>query len=198
MSLFLTAAPETPVVNLVDMKAYLRVEHDVENELIEGLIAAAVQHFDGRDGVLGRALHQQSWEYRLRRFWGKQIRIPLPPLVSVDSVQYYDDNNALQTLVTSRYETVGIGGQQCGAIRLQDGETWPTVYDRGEAVIISFTAGYAVNSSPVEGAVPQPIRIAIMMLVAHWYVNRIAVADKVMMPVPMAVSTLTNTFRVMV
>jgi hypothetical protein len=68
------------------------------------------------------------------------IELNKSPLISVDSVQYYDAENALQTLNANQYER-DIVGDPC-RIRVP---SWPTVYDRMNAVCITFTCGYDYN-----------------------------------------------------
>lgn len=197
MALYRTVAPETPVISVDDLKAHLRVDHIDEDGLIASYGLAAEAWLEGADGWLGRALHQQTWELRLDDFCGYEIRLPLPPLISVDSVQYYDSTGALATLSTSIYQVVGVRGSQPACIALKDGQSWPTVARQREAVIITFTAGYAINSSPVEGSVPEPIRHAIKLLVGHYYANRESVVVGVTAAdLPMAFEALLSPYRV--
>src|SRR6185369_8190715 len=92
-SLYLIAAPESAVVSLDDMKEHLRVDADNtdDDDVIDAFTAATTQHLDGRDGLLGRALIDQTWELRLSWFpcYGL-LRLPLPPLIEVVSVKYID------------------------------------------------------------------------------------------------------------
>lgn len=188
MNLYSVTPPAAAVVSLADLKAHLRVDHDDENALITALETAAVALLDGWDGTLGRALLSQTWELRADDF-GCEIRLPLPPLISVTSVKYYDENNALQTLSADVYQVVGIGSTNPACIVLNDGETWPTVYTRREAVQVRYVAGYT--------AVPTPIVQAIKLLVGHWYQNRESVAVGVStQELPMAVKALLAPYTV--
>lgn len=54
-------APTVPVIDLDEAKAHLRVLHDDDDLLIQGLIDAAVSWMDGWDGVLGRCIMPQTW-----------------------------------------------------------------------------------------------------------------------------------------
>jgi uncharacterized phiE125 gp8 family phage protein len=132
MSLYLIEGPSQPVVSLADMKAHLRVEIDDtdDDDLIEAMTAAATAHIEGGDGKLGRALVAQTLELRINGFACSEIELPLPPLLSVESVKYYDDDNALQTLATSYYDVIGVGGRKPARIVLKYGQSWPTTYAR--------------------------------------------------------------------
>src|SRR5262245_36909533 len=103
MALLLIDGPPAPVITLDEMKDYLRVVDDDEDDLIEGFISAVTQHLEGRDGWLGRSFVTQTWELSLDCFPRREIRIPLPPLQSVDSVKYDDVNGVEQTLSPSLY-----------------------------------------------------------------------------------------------
>lgn len=195
--LYRVEEPATPVIALADLKAHLRVDHSDEDDLIRGLERAAVAWLDGADGWLGRAMLQQTWELRLDDFHSEQIRIPLPPLISVDSVQYYDARGTLQTLSTSVYQVVGARNAFPGYVALRDGFSWPTVKVQHEAVIITFTCGYTINASPAEGSVPDAIQHAIKMLVGHWYANRESVLVGVgAQQMPLACEALLSPYRV--
>lgn len=162
-TLYLIDPPCAPVVSLADMKAHLRVDYSDDNQLITDLTAAATEHLDGKEGILGRALLEQTWELRMDRF-PREIRIPLPPLISVDKVQYLDSNASRVTIDPSVYVVTGEGGR--GVIHLVAGACWPVVpLHHPERAIVQFTAGY-------EDGVPAPIKSAIKLLVGSLYQNR--------------------------
>lgn len=198
MPLYLVAGPSRPAVSLVDMKKHLRVDFDDDDDLIESLTAAATQHIDGRDGKLGRALVAQTWDLRINGFPCGEIELPLPPLLSVESVTYYDVDNALQTLPTTYYEVIGVGGEKPGRIVLKSGQSWPTSYARQESVIVRLIAGYVDTSdSPAAGEIPAPIVAAIKLLAAHWYENREPVnIGNITTNLPLTVDALLAPFRV--
>jgi uncharacterized phiE125 gp8 family phage protein len=170
MPLYLIEGPDNDaVLTLEQAKAHLRVDFDDDDELIESYIAAAIQNVDGRDGWLGRALAAQTWELRLPEFCGRQIMVPLPPLISIESVKYYDTADVLQTLSADDYEVVGIGGFGKARIVLKSGKAWPGIAKRAENVVVRFTAGYISPDSPPVGSVPAPILTAIKRQVGTMY-----------------------------
>jgi Phage gp6-like head-tail connector protein len=111
------------------------------------------------------------------------IDIPLPPLQSVTSVNYYDFNGVLQTVPTSTYN-VSLGTP--GRIQPQYSMVWPISRPTIDSVQITFVAGQ--NSA--EAGVSANVQTAIKMLVAHWYENREAVAQGQYANVPMCVDAL--------
>jgi uncharacterized phiE125 gp8 family phage protein len=87
------------------------------------------------------------------------------PIQSITSITYYDANNALQTLSASTYET-DLYAEPI-LIRPAFGQTWPTTYDRFNAVLVTMQAGYGAAS-----AVPDDAKQAILLLASHWVENR--------------------------
>jgi len=59
------------------------------------------------------------------------------PVISVDSIMYYDEAGDQQTLSTDVY-SVDLPNRK---IYLNSGESWPALYDRYDAVRIAYVAG---------------------------------------------------------
>lgn len=186
-----TSAPaETPITS-AEAKAHLRVTHTDEDTLISALIDAVTEHLDGRRGFLGRCLVTQSWEYRVDVFPECGIiEIPLPPLVSVESVKYIDDAGDEQTLSTDDY--VVDTATHIGQVRRAYDVDWPVTRDEKYAVRVAFTAGFGAASS-----VPQPIKNAMFMLIKHLYENRSEVTnDTVLSEMPLGARYLLGSYRI--
>lgn len=104
------------------------------------------------------------------------ISLPRPPLVSVASVIYTEDDDTERTLPSSDYfvDTNAWPGR----VVLRDGYNWPSVTLReSSAVVITYTAGYASATN-----IPQRYKQAILLLVGHWYENREMVATSGAVP----------------
>jgi uncharacterized phiE125 gp8 family phage protein len=171
MALNLIAGPLVRPFTLDEVKAHLRVENDDDDLLILSMMDAAVAHLDGRDGWLGRALVEQTWELALDRF-PLCIELPLPPLISVDSITYIDVNGDTVTIDPDKYQVVVEGFRKAmvvPAYRL----VWPVPRDVRQAVRVTFTAGYATVSpdSPIEltGTVPANLVTALKFHVEMLY-----------------------------
>lgn len=171
MTLTLIHAPTARPLTLAELKVHLAVEHDDHDAMIDQLLDAAIGHFDGRDGWLGRALVEQTWELRLDDF-PPCIEVPLPPLLSVDSIEYLDASGDLQTLATAVYQ-VEPGGFRKALIAPALNRSWPATYGVRGAVRVTFTAGYARanDDSPavVEAGVPPPIVTALKLQAEVYY-----------------------------
>lgn len=166
MNLTLVTPPASAAITLAEAKTHLRVEHDVENDYLPGLVAAAEALVSGRDGWTGRALLPQTWRMTLPGFpVGDCIRLPFPPLVSVTHVKYYDTNNAQQTFSADNYAVVTTDTP--GKVELLATKGWSSAYSRYDAVEVQFVCGYADAAS-----VPAPIKHAILIVLAALYRNR--------------------------
>lgn len=78
-SIVMTVPPTSQVVTLAEAKQHLRVTHDDEDLLIQGLIDAAVGYLDGLDGVLGRALAPRT--YVAVYDTAETYRLPIGPII---------------------------------------------------------------------------------------------------------------------
>jgi hypothetical protein len=85
-------------------------------------VRAAAEHYDGRDGLLGRCRITQSWRLALDRF-PAEIVLPLSPSQSIDEITYVDEIGTPQTFTAFR--TMGLGTVE-GA-RLSPVSQWPPV-----------------------------------------------------------------------
>src|SRR5690606_7732666 len=73
---------------------------------------------------------------------------------------------------------------------------FPTDLHESRAVAITCKAGYANDDGPpVRSTVPDPLKVAILLLVGHWYQHREAVSAAGMAPLPFAVEALIAPYR---
>lgn len=182
--------PAASPVSIDEARAHCRVDSDDDDAVISALIDTAVSHLDGWSGVLGRCLIDQDWRVSLRD-WPvcRVIRLPFPD-VSAATVKYFDAANAEQTVAA---DVVTLLEDERGAfVRFSDGFSFPSVYDdRDDGVRVEFTAGYGAAAADV----PQSIKTAILLMVAHWYNNREASAESQSSEIPFGVSALIAPFR---
>jgi len=163
-ALVLVSAPASLPVSVAEAKAQMEVEHSDNDALIERFIKTAVRLVDAT-GVLGKAMITQSWGQWVKPNPGK-IRLLMGPIQSVDAVKYYNQSNVITTDTLSNYDVLGTPSHT--VISPKSGYSWPTTYIRSDAIKIEYTVGFGDASSDV----PETVRHALMMLVAHYYENR--------------------------
>ncbi len=191
----------TPAANeplsVADAKAWMRVETDADDVLITGLVRAARQYVEK---ITGRKLVSSVWQQAMDRFpllpnsqfapgnpnvlqpvlnnlwpinpaaWA--IFLMQNPVISVDSVTYFDGSGNLQTMPSSDWILDNASRQ--ARLTPATGSYWPVCQFRTGAVTIQFTCGYAaaVGAMP---AMPETDLMSIKLLTAQWYQNREAV-----------------------
>lgn len=183
-----TPPAETPV-SLAQVKAHLRIEPDdtSEDALLGALIAAAVSYLDGWTGILGKCLVTQSWAQTFRSFPCDPFRLALGPVQTITSVKYFDASNVQQTYPSGNYDkfTDALGT----FLRLGAGFSWPGLYGRSDAVVVTYACGYG-DADAVPGAIKQ----AMLLLIGHWYQRRENVVDGQVSELPFAVSALLTPY----
>lgn len=180
-----TTAPAATPVSLTEVKAHCRVDGTDSDTVLTALLNAAVDHLDGWSGILGRCLVTQTWRQDFASFGC--LRLPLGPVSSIDTITYFDDENAQQTLPDSIYT---LRSDALGAfVDLKPDQAWPSVYNRADAVSVTFIAGTAAAD------VPAAIKAAIMLLVSHWNEHREAAIEGGVSELPMGVAALIAPYR---
>lgn len=175
-SLVRVTAPSASPISLAEAKAQMRVEGSEEDTVIQRLIDAAVAFVDVQ-GALGFAMITQTWGQWIGPN-PSTVSLLLGPVQSVSAIKYYDTNGTLQTATLADFNVFGTPNRI--TITPKTGKAWPITQTRDDAIKIEYVVGYGDTSS----SVPQTVRHALMMLVAHWYENRETSAEKSMTEVP--------------
>lgn len=157
-------APATEPVTVDVVKTNARVAHAVEDSLIAQWIKAARKL---AEDYQHRSYITQTYKLTYDNFPALCFDFPRPPLISVESVRYYDTDDVEATFDSSKYFIDLIS--EVGRLALNDGESWPTVALRPiNGVIIDFTTGYGANAD----AVPDSVKNAIYLYCTYMYENR--------------------------
>lgn len=154
----------TLVVSLADFKQHLRWD---ASETSEDTVMTAYLTATQEQAQLftGRQFLNSTWQLLIDTFPG-HVSLSKTPFSSLTSVKYYDSNDQLQTLDPSEYK-VKDGGTYGFTSIYFDGNI-PSVYDKPDAVVIEYVAGYGSLAADV----PEPIKVAIMLTAASYFENR--------------------------
>lgn len=180
MALTLIAPPSAEPLSLDEAKAHLRIDTGTEDTLIGVLITAARHAVEVRTG---RALITQGWRWVLDETPAAPLVLARQPVQTIDAVSVRDAAGEWVSLVE-------------GAWRLIEGEPMriapagPWGYGRAGGVRIDFTAGYGDAA-----AVPEDLKQAVRLLVAHFYEQRERVGTDRAYAVPDSVDALLAPYR---
>ena len=190
MRLTRTVAPAELPISRDEAKLHCRVEHDEEDTLIDSLIAAAVDYLDGPSGILGRAIIEQEWLLELDA-WPNRLALPIEPVTNV-AVSYINTSGTEKTVPENQMVITDAPSART-VLEWIDGVQAPELNDARYPVKITIIAGFGAAADVDEG-----LKVAIKMLVGHWYDNReTVVMGMSVIELPMAVSALLARYRVM-
>lgn len=158
---------DDPLLLLLIASARAHAEQELRRYLVTQTIDAFYDHFprparymdhhgmDSRaaDYTTGAGFHSHRYEIRL------------PPLQSVSSITYIDQNGVLQTLDPATY--IVDAKSQPARITPAFGQIWPATQWQANAITIRFVAGYGAAA-----AVPACIRQWMLMRVSTMFENR--------------------------
>jgi uncharacterized phiE125 gp8 family phage protein len=158
MTLFRTVEPVAEPVTLVEAKAHLRIDHGDDDDLLSALIRAARQEVERSAGL---ALIAQSWRMVLDD-WPADgcATVRLHPLIEIQSVTAFGDDGEATILDPSTYRLDRLS--RPARIHFAT----PVVpFHAVNGIEVDFTAGFGEAGTDV----PDLLKRAILLLVAHWY-----------------------------
>jgi uncharacterized phiE125 gp8 family phage protein len=159
----LTPPTEMPVT-LEEAKLALREDGSEKDALIRTWIMGVAQyaeHYTGR-AFITRPVRVTLDSFPVGERGGSgAIFLDLLPAASVESIQFYDANDALQTLDPQDYVIDLVS--EPGCIVPARGKGWPVTADRINAVMCDFTAGYGADST----AIPEGVKLYVVAKVAE-------------------------------
>ena len=146
---------------------------------LEGFVTAARQQFEfSTDGriVVPTVFHQHLTE------WPDVIRLARGPVLEVSAVAYYDGDDVVQELDAEADLS------SVPALVYSPTFTYPSLSTtKPRPITVEYVAGMeTVNAD---------IKLAILLLASHWYLNREACADTDKKEVPMGFMRVANKYR---
>lgn len=165
----ITPATELPIT-VAYAKLHLKAISNVEDTLVEAWIRASTQYFEEQTG---RPIMRATFEYWLDASPVEtKIELPHPPLRSVVSVQYINEDGALTSFGDGASpETVSWQARypegpyaRRGWIEPIYGASWPTPRVEAGAVRIRYEAGYATATDDV----PELIKAILLLMVGQF------------------------------
>lgn len=155
----IVTAPSGLPVSLDQAKAQCNLEIDDDDVLLTRCIKSAWKYAEQRQQ---RTLLQTTFSQRYDGF-PRVFELPLPPLVSVDSITYIDASGDTVSLTEDEHFEVDTYSTP-GLVYPAYNTCWPSTRGGRNTVTIQWVAGYTT--------VPDATQTAILQLTAHWYENR--------------------------
>ena len=182
MNLKVLARGTAEPVTLAEAKLHLRVDVADDDVLIGAMISAAR---DMVERYTSRTLIYTAYRMTMD-MWTWDIELPRSPAVEAAAnlitgisyatprIRYWDNDYVQQTITYADDDFELLLDNNPPLLVLPPSTIWPITapLQRG-AIEIDWIAGYGAAST----GVPQLLRLAIMMLVAHWYEHREAVGS---------------------
>lgn len=176
MSLVVVTPPTTYAVTVAEVLSHLRLDAG-ETDYISGVIIPGAQAMV--EELTGRRLSTTVLRLGLDG-WpdDDEILLPGPPVASITSITYLDENNVRQTLAASCYT---LDADPAPAVLAPAyGLSWPTALQVAGSIKITYPAGYA---SPA--AVPASLRAAVLLACGHKYEHReLAIVGTIIYEIP--------------
>lgn len=185
MTLILTAGPAEEPVTLAEVRGFLRLDGTEEDALATALLTAARALLEAETR---RAFVTQSWRLILDRWPEREIRLPLAPAIRIDGIAVATAAGE-EAIDAALYESDL--GHEPPRIVVKRGMRLTRPANEVGGIAIDFTAGYGAAAD-----VPEPLRQAMLMLVAHWFETRSPVSFGVgTVEIPLTVAALIAPYR---
>jgi hypothetical protein len=207
-SLVVVTPPGIEPVSLDEAKLHLRVTATDDDAYITGLITVAREYLEK---IENRAFNTQTIRMQLDSFpdlpnatlkffiptysvesylaraislMSGPLRLYRPPILSVTSVKYLDNNGALQTLAQN--PSPGLPGyvvdtdSEPARLAPANNLPWPVTLAQQAAVQVLYVAGYGAKASDVSESIKHKIKL----LLADLYENREPISEKMSFTLP--------------
>lgn len=176
-------APALEPVSLGEMKSWLREDSGDEDQLIQALIVSARMTLEA---FTRRFFVTQTWRLILDA-WpceSAELIIPFTPFQAVSGIRVFDAGDVATTVDPASYRAPPSSVEG----RLTFRKAPPPPLRTRDGIEIDFVVGYGATATQT----PEPLRRAIMALVAHWREKRGDDADDAL---PQVVAQLAAPFR---
>ena len=140
-------------VSLAEAKAHLRLSGSEQDDLVRLLIESAAEQLE-RD--IDQAVIASSWKQSQSEFpcGGEPLELIKGPIGSITSIEYYDEDNALQTWDAANYEL----NAETRTVFCLNADGWPTTQTDIDKynVFVTFLCGVS-DASEVSRYIKQAI-----------------------------------------
>lgn len=184
MGAVLLTPPASEPVSLAEAKAQIGVAHGDDDQLIAALVAAARRVVEARTGLVLMAQRWLCW----RDAWPADgvIALPVAPLRAVEEIGVHGEDDARAVIDPAHY--IVDAASLPPRVLLRGSRLWPAPGRALNGISIEVAAGFGTAAADV----PQPLRQAVLLLVAHFYAQR---GDEPGGGLPLGLGALLDPYR---
>jgi uncharacterized phiE125 gp8 family phage protein len=163
------------VVTRAEVKSHTRITSNDDDAMIDRCIRTATRLCEKMISGHRQFLTAQ-YSVPAREWWcDQQLKMPRPPLQSVDAVFYFDEDGVIRTLESNQYVVETSIGQP-GTIEGIPDISWPSLEsNRHYPIEIRFSCGYGAAAD-----VPDEIKTAVLTVCTQLYCVRCTIDQDVM------------------
>jgi len=178
----LLAGPAAEPLTRAEAKAFLRIDHEADDALVDALVAAARRTVEA---ATGRALLEQTWRFT-RATWPLSgiIAAPVAPVRAILSVVVTLADGATASVPDG---TLVLKADRAPALIHVDGARVPAPGPGG--IAITIRAGYGATAADV----PADLMQAVRLVLAHFYEFRDGSGEALALPA--TVTALLSPYR---
>lgn len=151
--------PSQEPLTLDQIKSFLRIDHDIEDQLLRSLLASATLHIEK---CMERSLLTQTWEVIYKCQNNKYMFLPMGPVQEIELLQFYTQNNEYLEIDSSNY-----------SISLDKNYINFNTLFVADQLHIRYKAGFANTPEHI----PEDIQIALLTYITTMYENRSGFTD---------------------
>ena len=186
-----TSVTYTLPISVADVKKHIVLDTDTDDAYVESLILSAQRKLENDSRILLIQKQQRMTTKRLDDFV-----FDYAPIVSINSIQYYNESDELQTYPDTNYtlerdlRTIVFRNRFIDNIAL--------TYTRNRPFVINYTAGYIDLNLDIDFErvkIPADLIHALRMLISYYYDNRSAVGGGSMKELPLGYKELINSYN---
>ena len=156
-------------VTLAQLKAHLRLNHNLQDTYLASLLNVATEQVEADTWRSLRPITGRTITRRGFPLGDEAMILPKPPLRGVTSIQYVDNNGSTQTISSYRLDIL----HEPGSVEPTWPNPWPVSQDGPASVTVVYDCGYANVA-----AVPASLIHAILLIAGEMYENAEPIAVK--------------------
>lgn len=147
------------LITLTEIKAHLRIDHSLDDTILAVYRDAATQLIEKEiAGDIQATVWAESYPDFNREFY-----VDNKPITAISKIEYYDSSNSLTEYTSTNYLTY-IPMSARSKIQVKDDFDIPEIYNRIDAVIVTYSTGFTV--------LPPLLKAAILLQIGSFYEHR--------------------------